>query len=117
MVTIETSEPIQTPDGWTKVSDTKYTKLYTENTSEDIIVYDLAGNATKAHVTVSSISKPGTGGSDQDKNQGTDTKKEDSKKTDGTNTGVFVGTGLFAGSATAAAAGASLLAFLKKRKK
>lgn len=117
LVTIETSEPIQTPDGWTKVSDTKYTKLYTENTSEDIIVYDLAGNATKAHVTVSSISKPGTGGSDQDKNQGTDTKKEDSKKTDGTNTGVFVGTGLFAGSATAAAAGAGLLAFLKKRKK
>lgn len=117
LVTIETSEPIQTPDGWTKVSDTKFTKLYTENTSEDIIVYDLAGNATKAHVTVSSISKPGTGGSDQDKNQGTDTKKEDSKKTDGTNTGVFVGTGLFAGSATAAAAGASLLAFLKKRKK
>lgn len=117
LVTIETSEPIQTPDGWTKVSDTKYTKLYTENTSEDIIVYDLAGNATKAHVTVSSISKPGTGGSDQDKNQGTDTKKEDSKKTDGTNTGVFVGTGLFAGSATAAATGASLLAFLKKRKK
>ena len=117
LVTIETSEPIQTPDGWTKVSDTKYTKLYTENTSEDIIVYDLAGNATKAHVTVSSISKPGTGGSDQDKNQGTDTKKEDSKKTDGTNTGVFVGTGLFAGSATVAAAGASLLAFLKKRKK
>ena len=117
LVTIETSEPIQTPDGWTKVSDTKYTKLYTENTSEDIIVYDLAGNATKAHVTVSSISKPGTGGSDQNKNQGTDTKKEDSKKTDGTNTGVFVGTGLFAGSATAAAAGASLLAFLKKRKK
>ena len=117
LVTIETSEPIQTPDGWTKVSDTKYTKLYTENTSEDIIVYDLAGNATKAHVTVSSISKPGTGGSDQDKNQGTETKKEDSKKPDGTNTGVFVGTGLFAGSATAAAAGASLLAFLKKRKK
>ena len=117
LVTIETSESIQTPDGWTKVSDTKYTKLYTENTSEDIIVYDLAGNATKAHVTVSSISKPETGGSDQDKNQGTDTKKEDSKKTDGTNTGVFVGTGLFAGSATAAAAGASLLAFLKKRKK
>ena len=36
---------------------------------------------------------------------------------DGTNTGVFVGTGLFAGSATAAAAGAGVLAFLKKRKK
>lgn len=116
-VTLTANEAIQSIDGWTKVSDTKYTKLYTENTSENIIVYDLAGNATKAHVTVSSISKPGTGGSDQDKNQGTDTKKEDSKKTDGTNTGVFVGTGLFAGSATAAAAGASLLAFLKKRKK
>lgn len=117
LVTIETSEPIQTPEGWTKVSDTKYTKLYTENTSEDIIVYDLAGNATKAHVTVSSISKPGTGGSDQDKNQGTETKKEESKKTDGTNTGVFVGTGLFVGSAAAAATGAGVLAFLKKRKK
>ena len=98
-------------------ADTINTHNYFTSFSKFFIVYDLAGNATKAHVTVSSISKPGTGGSDQDKNQGTDTKKEDSKKTDGTNTGVFVGTGLFAGSATAAAAGASLLAFLKKRKK
>ena len=93
-------------------------KDYTANTNESIDVLDLAGNVTTVSVTVSNIVKPsdpsGTGG---DKNQGTDTKKEDSKKTDGTNTGVFVGTGLFAGSATAAAAGASLLAFLKKRKK
>ena len=117
-VTITADEPIQDIPGWTRVSENVLKKDYTVNTNESVDVLDLAGNVRTVSVTVSNIVKPsdpsGTGG---DKNQGTDTKKEDSKKTDGTNTGVFVGTGLFAGSATAAAAGASLLAFLKKRKK
>ena len=117
-VTITADEPIQDIPGWTRVSENVLKKDYTANTNESIDVLDLAGNVTTVSVTVSNIVKPsdpsGTGG---DKNQGTETKKEESKKTDGTNTGVFVGTGLFAGSATAAAAGASLLAFLKKRKK
>ena len=117
-VTITADEPIQDIPGWTRVSENVLKKDYTANTNESIDVLDLAGNVTTVSVTVSNIVKPsdpsGTGG---DKNQGTETKKEESKKTDGTNTGVFVGTGLFAGSATVAAAGASLLAFLKKRKK
>lgn len=117
-VTITADEPIQDIPGWTRVSENVLKKDYTVNTNESIDVLDLAGNVTTVSVTVSNIVKPsdpsGTGG---DKNQGTETKKEESKKTDGTNTGVFVGTGLFAGSATAAAAGAGLLAFLKKRKK
>ena len=117
-VTITADEPIQDIPGWTRVSENVLKKDYTANTNESIDVLDLAGNVRTVSVTISNIVKPsdpsGTGG---DKNQGTETKKEESKKTDGTNTGVFVGTGLFAGSATAAAAGAGLLAFLKKRKK
>ena len=117
-VTITADEPIQDIPGWTRVSENVLKKDYTANTNESIDVLDLAGNVTTVSVTVSNIVKPSDpSGTGEDKNQGTDTKKEDSKKTDGTNTGVFVGTGLFAGSATAAAAGASLLAFLKKRKK
>lgn len=117
-VTITADEPIQDIPGWTRVSENVLKKDYTANTNESIDVLDLAGNVTTVSVTVSNIVKPSDpSGTEEDKNQGTETKKEESKKTDGTNTGVFVGTGLFAGSATAAAAGASLLAFLKKRKK
>lgn len=117
-VTITADEPIQDIPGWTRVSENVLKKDYTANTNESIDVLDLAGNVRTDSVTISNIVKPSDpSGTGEDKNQGTDTKKEDSKKTDGTNTGVFVGTGLFAGSATAAAAGASLLAFLKKRKK
>lgn len=117
-VTITADEPIQDIPGWTRVSENVLKKDYTANTNESIDVLDLAGNVRTVSVTISNIVKPSDpSGTGEDKNQGTDTKKEDSKKTDGTNTGVFVGTGLFAGSATAAAAGASLLAFLKKRKK
>lgn len=117
-VTITADEPIQDIPGWTRVSENVLKKDYTANTNESIDVLDLAGNVTTVSVTVSNIVKPSDpSGTEEDKNQGTETKKEDSKKTDGTNTGVFVGTGLFAGSATVAAAGAGLLAFLKKRKK
>lgn len=117
-VTITADEPIQDIPGWTRVSENVLKKDYTANTNESIDVLDLAGNVRTVSVTISNIVKPSDpSGTGEDKNQGTETKKEESKKTDGTNTGVFVGTGLFAGSATAAAAGASLLAFLKKRKK
>lgn len=117
-VTITADEPIQDIPGWTRVSENVLKKDYTANINESIDVLDLAGNVRTVSVTISNIVKPSDpSGTGEDKNQGTETKKEESKKTDGTNTGVFVGTGLFAGSATAAAAGASLLAFLKKRKK
>ncbi len=117
-VTITADEPIQDIPGWTRVSENVLKKDYTVNTNESVDVLDLAGNVRTVSVTVSNIVKPSDpSGTEEDKNQGTETKKEESKKTDGTNTGVFVGTGLFAGSATAAAAGAGLLAFLKKRKK
>lgn len=123
-VTITANEPIQDIQGWTRVSENVLQKEYTENTKESIDVLDLAGNAQTIAVTVINIvessessdsSKPS--GTQEDQNQETNTEKEDSKKTEGTDTGVFAGMGLFVGSATAAATGASVLAFLKKRKK
>lgn len=129
-VTISADEPIQDISGWTRVSENVLKKDYTTNTNESIDILDLAGNVKTVSVTVSNIVKPTDPSEptnpteptnpseiEEDKNKGTETKKEDSKKTDGTNTGVFAGTGLFIGSATVAAAGAGMLAFLKKRKK
>ena len=108
LVTIEADEVIQPIEGWTKVSDTKYTKLYKENTSETLYIKDLTGNQTKIVVTVTGITKPSTDTGTTNQN------KEETNKVEGTNTGVFVGTGLFATTATAAA---GLFAVLKKRKK
>ena len=71
-------------------------------------IKDLTGNQTKIVVTVTGITKPSTDTGTTDQN------KEETNKTEGTNTGVFVGTGLFATTATAAA---GLFAVLKKRKK
>lgn len=112
-VTITADEAIQDISGWTKIEENKYQKIYNENATEMVDVVDLAGNVRTVNVTVSNIIK-----SDVEKpTKPSGGEKEDSKKTKGTKTGVFTTTGLFAGSATAAAAGASLLAFLKKRKK
>ena len=79
-VTITADEPIQDIPGWTRVSENVLKKDYTANTNESIDVLDLAGNVRTVSVTISNIVKPsdpsGTGG---DKNQGTETKKEESK--------------------------------------
>ncbi len=56
-VTMETSEPIATPSGWTKVDDTHFTKTVSENESGNVTITDLAGNTKEVPVSVQNIDK------------------------------------------------------------
>ena len=57
-VTITSNEQIQSVTGWTLSSDKKtLTKEYTENTTETIMIKDLAGNETQVSVEISNIDK------------------------------------------------------------
>ena len=44
VVTMTTNEPVTTPEGWTKVSDTTFTRVYTSNTKASVVVADLVGD-------------------------------------------------------------------------
>ncbi len=56
IVTITSNEKIQGINGWTLSSDgLTLTKTYTENKTENITVYDLAGNGTSVIISVSNI--------------------------------------------------------------
>ena len=57
IVTLKTSEAIKTPKGWTKVSDTIYTKKYTRNTTEEVEIEDLAGNKSTVKIEITNIDK------------------------------------------------------------
>ena len=57
IVTLNASEAINTPKGWTKVSDTEYTKKYTKNTTEEVEIEDLAGNKSTVKVEITNIDK------------------------------------------------------------
>ncbi len=54
--TITTNEEIQRVEGWT-LSENKVslTKEYSENTTEEITIKDLAGNETKVNITIANI--------------------------------------------------------------
>ena len=55
-VTLTGNENITIADNtWTKVSSTVYTKEYSENTDETVIVKDRAGNVTEVNVTITNI--------------------------------------------------------------
>lgn len=54
-VTITTTEPIQTPKGWTKIDDTTFTKVYTENVIEDVLLQTLDGRERHVSVNVGNI--------------------------------------------------------------
>ncbi len=58
-VTLTASEPIKTPSGWTKVTDTKFTKVISSNTSGPVTVTveDLAGNTGTTSYEVTNIDK------------------------------------------------------------
>lgn len=56
-VTLKTNEAINTPAGWTKVSDTEFTKVYRNNTDDTFTITDLAGNTTVVTVTVDNIDR------------------------------------------------------------
>ena len=55
--TITSDEELQEIEGWTKVSATEFTKVYTENTTESIIVKDLIGNSATAEISIDFIDK------------------------------------------------------------
>lgn len=55
IATMTTSEKIQTPSGWTKVSDTVYTKKYTANSTETVPITDMFGNIGYANVEITGI--------------------------------------------------------------
>ena len=58
VVTIKAKEKITMDDtSWTKVSDTEYTKEYSENITEEVIVKDRAGNETEVEINISNIDK------------------------------------------------------------
>lgn len=54
-VTLKAGEPIQTPDGWTRVDETTYTRLFATNTKGSVPVADPAGNVTTANYEVKRI--------------------------------------------------------------
>ena len=51
-VTLTANEAIQSIDGWTKVSDTQYQRVYAGAVDETITVYDLAGNKAEVQLTL-----------------------------------------------------------------
>ena len=58
LVTIKVNEPIQEVEGWTLSDDgMTLTKTFTENGSEVITIYDLAGNSASVNVKVENIDK------------------------------------------------------------
>ena len=57
-VTLLANEEVQAIEGWNLLADKKtLTKVYQENKTEEINVYDIAGNKTKVNVEVNNIDK------------------------------------------------------------
>lgn len=56
-LTITVDEPIDTPDGWTKVDDKTFTKTIENNQNVEVILRDPAGNETKLAYNVDNIDK------------------------------------------------------------
>ena len=82
-VTITADKEIQEVDGWTLSSDSlTLTKTYTENTSETVTIYDLAGNSIEIEVTITNIS---TSSTDDDNSTNTGTTSSNSTNTSTTN--------------------------------
>ena len=59
-VTLTANEKIKPIEGWTISEDKKkLTKTYSANKTEEITVYDLAGNSTKVNIDIKNIDKTG----------------------------------------------------------
>lgn len=58
IVTVTANEPIQKVDGWTLSNDKlTLTKEFSNNTEEELTIYDLVGNKTKIPIKISNIDK------------------------------------------------------------
>ena len=56
-VTLTADEDVRSIEGFTKVDDRTYKKTYTDNTNQNVSVYDIAGNKTIVTVEVTNIDK------------------------------------------------------------
>lgn len=62
-VTVKTNEEIQAVEGWTLSEDKKsMTKVYSKNTTETIVIQDLANNSTKVNIQIESIKEKSNSG-------------------------------------------------------
>ena len=79
-VTITTDEPVETPEGWTKVDDQTFEKVYKENGKYQVVVKDGYGNETKVEFEVTQIAKedhkPGKPEDDKKPGQGSDDSQQ-----------------------------------------
>lgn len=57
IVTITANKKIHTSDGWEQLSDTELTKTFTNNTSENVTIVDIAGNKSVAEIHIENIYK------------------------------------------------------------
>lgn len=55
--TLTSNEPIKTPAGWLRVSDTEFTKKYTNNLTDSVTLTDIAGNQSTLAVSINNIDK------------------------------------------------------------
>lgn len=53
--TIKTTEPIETPIGWTRIDDTTFTKEYTQNKTEDVVLKTYSGEEYTVTVSITNI--------------------------------------------------------------
>lgn len=54
-VTIQTTEPIETPIGWTRVNDTTFTKEYTQNLTEEVVLRTYSGEEYTVTISITNI--------------------------------------------------------------
>lgn len=76
-VTLTSNEPIETPEGWTKVNDQTFTKVYDKNGDYSVVAKDAAGNETKASFKVTEIKAKEDPKPEDKPNQGDKPNSED----------------------------------------
>ncbi len=75
-VTLTTNESILTPEGWFKVQDKVYTKVYNKNTKDSVVITDKAGNSATLTYVVKGIDKEAPKGTITSSNNGATTNKD-----------------------------------------
>ena len=54
-VTLTTNEEVVTPNGWERVTATQFTRVFTSNTQEELVVINLAGIQTTVTININNI--------------------------------------------------------------
>lgn len=75
-VTIKFNEEVNAPDGWTKISGTEYSKVYSENGKNTVRFTDMAGNTVDVFFEVKRIDKIAPDATVKTSNNGLPTNKD-----------------------------------------